>query len=815
VPAADIPEEHLAWARRLRDARGGGRTQVLKGFALLAPALAARVLRSLWDEDAPAARSAAVEALGTRPDAACDEFDDRLWKGFAHDSDPERRGAALEAAARQQGPRVAEFLALWADDPLPGLRRRALTLLLVGNLPGNACARKRLEDDDPAVRLQAIRLAARDPGPATVPGLWEKTRSRDARERREALEALERHHPLLALAAAAGLIRNGDPEAVPDAHKLLLPYDPPRLGQIVLEGLAAYPADFPALETESLSVLLESVSADVRDALSRRDGPDWLAAALIACEGRGSPGDSRAVARLMRLSHRPSPELRARAVAAMEHHDAEEPGTVLGPLLRHPHADVRQLAIAGLGRAGPPALRLLQRFLSDGDPALRRATYEALAELLPEDAVGVWSRGLKDPDEAVRHWAVERLAALPDGPEARAALTNAACGADAVVRNAAVRALLAREVSAPELAIPYRDALVEALSASGEPFFKPPEQLALTQAVAALAPYNYIAVLVQAAQAKSAIVRRAAAEVIFSRPARGQAREAMAMLAATEDPDVLRRVALRLAEVRDPRGLVPLLRALDECPGARGALEPLLEHYPQVRQLRFLFRALKEPFPSIKRFALRALLDLDSPEMIEPLLQATRDPDPEVQQRALQALAKFAKHPEVYRRLMEIRDTQGDGRVKEEAVATILGLDSPKLIPQLIEATRESDAEVQFAAVQALGKFAARPEVKQRLIEILDYGDIAVREKAMQVLGEQKVKEAVDPLIRFLGNPFLGFRAREALFQIGERKGVLAIKRHALRSRLYGKKKEKGPIQAVMRKGKGQARRAGKERRKA
>jgi HEAT repeat protein len=234
-----------------------------------------------------------------------------------------------------------------------------------------------------------------------------------------------------------------------------------------------------------------------------------------------------------------------------------------------------------------------------------------------------------------------------------------------------------------------------------------------------------------------------------------------------------------------------------------------------VRQLRFLFRALKEPFPSIKRFALRALLDLDSPEMIEPLLQATRDPDPEVQQRALQALAKFAKHPEVYRRLMEIRDAQGDERVKEQAVATILGLDSPKLIPQLIEATRESDAEVQFAAVQALGKFAARPEVKQRLIELLDFGDIAVREKAMQVLGEQKVKEAVDPLIRFLGNPFLGFRAREALFQIGERKGVLAVKRQALRSRLYGKKKEKGPIQAVMRKGKGQARRTGKDRRKA
>jgi HEAT repeat protein len=360
----------------------------------------------------------------------------------------------------------------------------------------------------------------------------------------------------------------------------------------------------------------------------------------------------------------------------------------------------------------------------------------------------------------------------------------------------------------------YRDALADALAAPGASFFTHPEEVALTQAVAELAPYNYLAVLVRAAQAPSAVLRRAAAEAIFSRPVRGQAREAIAMLAATDDPDVLRRVARRLAEARDPRGLIPLLRAFDECPGARESLEPLLEHYPQVRQLRFLFRALKEPFPSVKRFALRTLLELDSPDMVEPLLQATRDPDPEIQQRALQALAKFAKHPEVYQRLMEIRDAQSDERVKQEAVATLLGLDSPQLVPQLLEASREEDVEVQMAAVQALGKFTTRSEVKQRLIELLDYGDLAVREKAMQILGEQKVKEAMEPLIRFLANPFLAFRAREALFAIGERKGILAIKRQAIRARVYGKKKEKGAVQPLLRRSKGPAGRAGKDRRR-
>src|SRR5208283_2690653 len=94
------------------------------------------------------------------------------------------------------------------------------------------------------------------------------------------------------------------------------------------------------------------------------------------------------------------------------------------------------------------------------------------------------------------------------------------------------------------------------------------------------------------------------------------------------------------------------------------------------------------------------------------------------------------------------------------------------------------------------------PEVYNRLIEILDYGDISVREMAVITLGDHQVKEAVPALIRFLGNPFLKYRVKDALRHIGDRKGYLAIKRFEIREKYFGKKKSKGPVAPLLRKGK-------------
>lgn len=798
--SARVTQEREALVRELCALDGPARTLALKRFAALPMKDAASLLEALWQEQTPSGDHAVLDALATLQfQGAAHEFSTH-WQRLAKHADLHLRSEGLEAAARVPGAAAAACLANWCDDTDPALRVHAFTRLLVLNQPAAGCAAKGLGDTEAAVRMQAARLAARFPDPACVPGLQAAAQVADPRLVAAALDALNRHHPLLSVGSALLLQKSGQPELALEALKVLRPLAGTALSRAILDGIASYPADWPPPQPAALILLLEQLPDRARDRFARSMEPHWLLRALLESEQRQPVGSPGAIQRLTRLTHASDPALRAAAVQALERHDAAEPGAALSPLLAHPQTDVRELAIRGLGRAGPKALALLRRFLSDEDTDLRRAAYVALANLLPDESAGVWARGSRDTDPALRRWATGQLTALPDGDAPRRALVAAARDSDPQTRALAVQALVAREIALPSLAREYRDTLADAVAAKEDPdtvSLTPPQLAELARIVATLKPYNHLAVLVQAARHRSAVVRRAAADAILASQGSKQAREAMAMLSATDDPDILKRVALTLAANGDPRGLLPLLRALDECPGSREALEPLLAHYPQARQLKFLLRSLKQPWPSIKRFALRGLLELDSPEMIEPLLQATKDPDPDVQRGALQALARFAKHPQVYQRLMEIRDVGGDEHLRQEAVATLLGMDSPSVIQPLLEATHEEDVEVQFGAVAALGRFASKPEVVKRLLELVEFGDVAVREKAIQVLGENKVKEAVEGLIRFIGNPFLGGRAQEALFAIGDRKGILAIKRHKLRARLFGKKKQKGAVSSL------------------
>ncbi|MCZ7647789.1 MAG: HEAT repeat domain-containing protein [Planctomycetota bacterium] len=804
------PAEPADLARSLADARPETAKPARAIFAKWTAERAVQVLHALWNEQTAAACWAAVEALPAHPASASHEPLRAFWRKLAEHEDARLRDAALEAAGRLDASAAAHLLGYWLGDPDAGLRRRALTRLLVLNVPAPECARRGLEDPDASVRAQALRLAARFPHPCCVAGLTKILKENEARRQAEALKALASFHNLLGLCGAAWLLEHGAGEARAEAQRMLPTYRAAELGRILLEELPNYPADGPAPDHDSLALLLTQSAARDRDRMLRQPAPAWLRRALIETEARMPAGHAGAVRRLRRLAQDEDPALRAAAVAALERHDEPEPGAVLGTLLTQPWSDVRRMAIEGLGRAGPAALRLLHGFLSDPDPELRRATLEALSELLPEDAPRLWTRALKDADGAIRLLAFRRLAGLPDEDEPRRGLAAASRHADVEIRRLGLRELLSRDVVLPSLAKGYLRTLDEVLAADAargphEPAPTPgldwtaANLVALVDALAATTPYGFTERLVAAARHRSAVVRRAAAECLLRGQKRRQAREALAMLADTEDPDVLRRVATALAEVRDARGLTPLIRALDECPGQREKLEPYLARYPKRRELRFLLRSLKQPFASMKRYALRELKELDSPEMIEPLLQASQDPDPEIQQGALRALAKFAKHPAVYERLIQIRDAGDDGKVKQEALAALLDLDSPGIVEPLLEATRDEDYEVQIGAVVALGKLAARPEVLARLLEMLDYGDVGVRETVVRTLGEHKVREAVPALVRLVGNPFLSFRVQEALTEIGDRSGLLALKRHKIRQRLYGKKKEKGPIKSMTR----------------
>ncbi|HYF51755.1 MAG TPA: HEAT repeat domain-containing protein [Planctomycetota bacterium] len=762
----------------------------------------AEVLEKLASSKKPESGAALLEILARAPDLPCVL---ETWRALAQSEDREARSDALLAAARLSNERALPVLRLWLQDPDALLRVRALRRLRLTQSEAAAEAAVSAKNDpDASMRREVVKILEEIRHPAAVETLSELARDADEGCRASALEVLYRLSPFDSLLAAIALQRERPADAGIDALVVLSRLQPSEMVKVIREGIGRSsatlsPDDFAAL-------LLRAPDDFVEELRTQREAPEWLRAALIECDRHAHGGDPDAVLRLSAACSDSAVSLRLRALNALAcHHDHVRGGT-LWPMLRHDCPQVRRAALLALAARGSSALRAVTKALADDDAEVRLAAYESWALLEPESEIGCWRKALDDDESEIRETALERLLALPASARVNEALAHAARNGE----QAAVLALLQREALPKALAGVARDALAAAV-AGGKIDRPPADVVAMVKAVAAHYPNGALEALISAAKCDSAVVRRAAAQELF-RMNRRIMLAAAAELSDTEDSDVLKRVAQVFAKSRDPRGLIAVIRAHDECPGAAKEMHAALQRFPETRDVRFLIRALKMRYPSVKRYAARALMELDSPEMIEPLLQATKDDDPEVQQAAMNALAKFAQRPEVYARLIEIRDTPGDAKLKEGAVGALLGMGDTSVVQPLLEATHDEDVEVRLASVQALGKFATRPEVYQRLIEMLEYGDIAVREKCIETLGDNQIRQAVEPLIRLLNNPFLKFRVQEALMRIGDRKGYLAIKRAKIREKMFGKKKAKGPVVPVMRKGRG-ARGAGKAKR--
>lgn len=720
----------------LADPRNEGRAEAIRELAKAPIAITAPALEALVQIDTLEARSATLEVLRDRP--SNEQRLEGIWSRLATSPQRDTRAQALETAARLAAIRAAELLPLWSQDKDLVLRRRSLTRLrLTGQQSAADVALKCTDDKDPTVRLEAIRILAEVPLAEAIPTLSKLAREKSPECRAAAFEALQKQSPFNALVTAAAIQREGKGGAALDALNLLGRFDSEKTAAAIRDA-ASGRVDLEAEpDPEIMVALLARISHDALDDLARRTLPDWLRAALIRFDEESEPGNPYSLRRLTKACSVEDEKLQELAVTALERHDREAPGQALGPLLKHERPVIRRMAVEGLVRSGATTVRLLRDTLKDPDVSVREATFKALAELIAEDAVRIWSLALADKSTVIRALAVERLIALPDEDEIQAQLTKAALDQESRVRAPAVEALVERGVTNPDLGSAYRDTLADAL----DPEFKPPLKskviVALIKLVAEMEPVGALGTLVGAARHKNALVRRTSADEIMKKGGK-VALEAFALLADTEDPGILKRVVTVLGDAKDKRGLIPVVRAQEEIRGAKKKIRAYLDLYPEAREINFLLRALKMKWPSVKRFSCAELL----------------------------------KH------------------------------DDPKIIPPLLKATKDENVDVQLASVQALGKFAKEEPVYKRLIEILDYGDVSVRQQAAETLGEYQIKEAVEPLIRFLTNPFLKHRVEEALMRIGDRKGYLAVKRRKIRDRLFGKKKKKGAIEPVLRKGK-------------
>ncbi len=407
----------------------------------------------------------------------------------------------------------------------------------------------------------------------------------------------------------------------------------------------------------------------------------------------------------------------------------------------------------GLERCRDLSDMLLLPLLSHSEPkATARALRIFAKTAQPEDA-GTFAAMARDPTLEVRKAAVAGLAKvagsayidtlalslhdaqevrhlvidlLGEIPESQPHLLRVVDHRDPEVRKRTLTHLASRGVINDELMPRYYEFLIGGKDCTDQSDTKYIDSLAaVAKTLGKSNKLEGLKPLANLARSTMRRLRRTAIEAIMHYSPASRA-DVLFGLLDSYDQDVLKNVAEGLWETRDKRALIPLIRVSRESRGAPvKRAKQALQEFEELKDCEFLLKLLKRPFASVRRFTAE---------------QLTR-----------------------------MRD--------------------PRSVPGLLAASRDEDVDVQLAVFEALAPFAGEHvKVRDRMLETLSYGDVSVRQAACEALGEARCKEAVPHLTKALHNCFLRPRATEALKRIGDRMGMLSIKRLERRERMFKKK---------------------------
>ena len=499
----------------------------------------------------------------------------------------------------------------------------------------------------------------------------------------------------------------------------------PSIGRISGRALVGKLQERPAV----LSEIRESTAEGIMDLLDVRWAMEYLADVY--------PTKLRVVA-ARRLGKIGGEEATAALVSIIE-------------AVRGPVQDACWAALQGCGSVSEHHLFPL---LANRDPSVRARAIRVYGRFADSAAEGLLGGFAGDDDPAVRIASLSALAriaesgALPyfekatedEDAEVRLHAVELLCqmpdGASALIavvsrekgdmRRKALTALANWNICTPELVMAYLEYLLEGANVTDVTDREYLDGLgAAARALGSQRVPEGLIALTALVRSVVKRLRRIAIEGIMSYPV-AERGDALFALVDTYDMDVLKNVAFGLHDSNDDRSLHPLIRTSYECKGRpQIKAQQILKEYAQIDDLEFLVRCLKNRWPSVRRFGAERLKTIHDARSISPLLAASRD----------------------------------------------------------------KNVEVQLAVFEALGPFATESDaVVERMLQAIVVGDISVRQMACEALGAAKVKEAAPELIKALHNFFLRPRAAEALKRIGDRKGILAMKRIARREKLFPKK---------------------------
>jgi HEAT repeat protein len=319
---------------------------------------------------------------------------------FLRDPDDAVAVAAAEALyAHRLHDWMEPLLARFAAELSPCERRMGEMLAMAASRQPLADLQRTFDAAGPAGqrRLMGLALGSYLPLAVPPPRIREMLLSPDPDRRRTALQWMRDRGDRECVIEAAGLLHDEDPSVLPAA-----------LGTLRALRLRPDPA--------RVATLLHHEDAAVRQE----------AAQAVAAFGE------RPLARALRGQlEDPVTAVRSTALRALWELDgAAALPDVLGVFLRDA-GDPRNAAAAILGRHLEWALPRAKEHSRDVDPELRLRAYEILAAGPGTAPIIDASR---DPDEAVRRWALERLARRMEDPGAMAAVEGLAADASDAIR---------------------------------------------------------------------------------------------------------------------------------------------------------------------------------------------------------------------------------------------------------------------------------------------------------------------------------------------------------------------------------------------
>jgi len=184
-----------------------------------------------------------------------------------------------------------------------------------------------------------------------------------------------------------------------------------------------------------------------------------------------------------------------------------------------------------------------------------------------------------------------------------------------------------------------------------------------------------------------------------------------------------------------------------------------------------LMGALKDDDPRTREFATWALGETGEPA-VDALIAALGDERAETRGSAVQALGMIGK-PAVAPLMAALKDRSGFVRAN---AAQALGMVGPSdAVPAILPLLKDEDSLVRSRAAVALGK-VANARVVEPLLAALKDADPEVRRCAAEALGRAKDLRAVEPLIASLKDehPPVRRAAIDALGELGDRRAVMS-----------------------------------------